>query len=217
MNAREAARATSPDAPFLRRGLAWLLDALMLSALAIAASWHWTSPAARAFAAAARALSDAVAQRLVEGMLDGMQAPALVHALLRDPVLLALAERVQGAWLALLVRWGLAYALLAFAWHVAGDLSPWRASFGKRVFGLRVVSLDGRAPSPGRAALREAGSALSWLTLNLGHLMALVPPRRQSLHDRLAGTRVVAQASMPATGGDADAAASPSSIWRQAK
>ena len=132
-----------------------------------------------------------MAQRLVDGMLSGTQAPALVHALMHDPALLLVAARVQGALWALFVPWCAAYALLAFAWHVAGDLSPWRGSPGKRLLGLRVESTDGRPMSLARATLREAGSALSWVTLNLGHLLALLPPKRQSLHDRLAGTRVV--------------------------
>lgn len=178
-------------APFLRRSLAWLLDAIVLSALATALTWRSTAPAAEALVATARTLSDAVAQRLVDGMLAGTQAPALVHALMHDPALLSAAARVQDALWALLVPWCVAYALLAFVWHVAGDLSPWRGSPGKRLLGLHVESTDGRAMTLVQAALREAGSALSWLTLNLGHLLALLPPKRQSLHDRLASTRVV--------------------------
>jgi uncharacterized RDD family membrane protein YckC len=185
------AAAPRETASFLRRCLAWLLDAVVVAALATALTWPWTAPAAGAFVATARALPDAVAQRLVDGMLAGTPLPALVHALMRDPALLLAAQRVQDALWTLLVQWCAAYAVLAFAWHVAGDLSPWRASPGKRLSGLRVESIDGRAPTARQAALREAGSALSWLTLNLGHALVLVPPRRQSLHDRLAGTRVV--------------------------
>jgi uncharacterized RDD family membrane protein YckC len=187
-----ATRPVSPQAAtFLRRSLAWLLDAIVLSLLATALAWRWIAPAAAGFVATFRALSDAVAHKLVDGMLAGTQAPVLAHALVRDPALLLAAQRVQDASWALLVPWCAAYALLAFAWHVAGDLSPWRGSPGKRLFGLRVETSEGRAPAPLQAAVREAGSALSWLTLNLGHLLALLPPKRQSLHDRLAGTRVV--------------------------
>lgn len=180
-----------PTAPFLRRSLAWLLDAACLAALATVLTWRWTAPAAAAALATARALSDAVAQRLVEGMLAGAPLPVLVHALVREPALLLAAQRVQDALWSLFAPWCLAYAVLAFAWHVAGDLSPWRGSPGKRWLGLRVEGLDGRDATPAQAAWREAGSALSWLTLNLGHALALVPPRRQSLHDRIARTRVV--------------------------
>jgi uncharacterized RDD family membrane protein YckC len=184
--------ATAPrSASFLRRSFAWLLDAIPLALLATALAWHWAAPAAVRFSAGYRALSDLVAQRMVDGLLAGTQAPALAHALVRDPVLQAAAAHVQDALFALLVPWTLAYAALAFAWHVAGDLSPWRASPGKHALGLRVEALDGAAPTAPQAMLREAAGALSWLTLNLGHALALLPPRRQSLHDRIARTRVV--------------------------
>ncbi|MGN6113156.1 MAG: RDD family protein, partial [Luteimonas sp.] len=178
-------------APFLRRSLAWLLDATVLALLATALAWHWIAPAAAGFPASYQALSELVAQRLFDGLLAGTPAPALADALVHDPVLQAAAARVQDALCALLVPWTLAYAALAFPWHVAGDLSPWQASPGKRALGLRVEALDGAAPDARQAMLREAAGVLSWLTLNLGHALALVPPRRQSLHDRIAGTRVV--------------------------
>lgn len=204
------------SAPILRRSVAWLIDALMVSAIATAASWRWTAAALSSCASSLRALQDAVSARVVEALLAGAQPAAMLRELQHDPALLLAAQRVQDALVPLLVSWGLAYAVFAFAWHVAGDLSSWQGSAGKRLLGLRVEAIDGRAPTGRQAALREAGSALSWLTLNLGHVLALVPPRRQSLHDRLARTRVV-QASMPATGDDAAAATSPSSICRQAK
>ena len=46
-----------------------------------------------------------------------------------------------------------------------------------------------------RAAQRHLAGALSWLTLNVGHLLAAIPPRRRSLHDRIAGTQVVQAAN----------------------
>jgi uncharacterized RDD family membrane protein YckC len=181
--------------------MAWLLDAIALSLLATAVAWHWVAPAAGASVDAVRALDDLATARLVDGMLvdgvlvDGMlasaQPVAMSRSLLHDPAMLLAAARAQDALWALLAPWTLAYAVLAFAWHVAGDLSPWQASPGKHWLGLRVEALDGRVPTPRQAMLREAGSALSWITLNLGHAMALLPPRRQSLHDRIAGTRVV--------------------------
>ena len=179
------------DAPFLRRSAAWLLDALLVSLLATAAAWHWIAPAAHTLPAAVQALRDLTTAKLVDGLLAGTQPTALAQSLLHDAAMLGAAAQVQDALLGLLVPWTLAYAGLAFAWHVAGDLSPWQGSPGKHWLGLRVESDDGLAPAPAQAMLREAGSALSWFTLNLGHALALVAPRRQSLHDRLARTRVV--------------------------
>lgn len=185
MNAA-AARA----APFLRRGFAWLVDAALLSLLATAVTWRWIAPAASASVVSARALEDITTHKLVDGLMAGTPPMAMMQSLLHDPAMLLAAARVQDALWALLAPWTLAYAVLAFAWHVAGDLSPWRGSPGKHWLGLRVEALDGGAPTARQAMLREAGSALSWLTLNLGHALALLPPRRQSLHDRLAGTQV---------------------------
>lgn len=165
---------------------------MLLSLLATASAWHWIAPATTASLDAMRALGDITTAKLVDGLVDGVPPVAMMQALLHDPAMLLAAARVQAALLALLVPWTLAYAALAFAWHVAGDLSPWRGSPGKHWLGLRVESADGGgAPAPKQAMLREAASALSWLTLNLGHALALLPPRRQSLHDRIARTRVV--------------------------
>lgn len=181
---------SAATAPFLRRCLAWLLDALALSLLATAATWRWTAAAAPATLAAMQALRALATTKLVDGLLAGTAPFALVQALLHDPAMLQAAARLQDALLALLLPWTLAWALLAFGWHVAGDLSPWHGSPGKHLLGLHVASADGDALSPRQALLREAASALSWLTLNLGHALALLPPRRQSLHDRIARTRV---------------------------
>lgn len=64
-------------------------------------------------------------------------------------------------------------------------------TMGKMVTGVRVVP-EGRAPmDAGRAVLRAAASLLSIGTLGAGFLPALLAPGGRTLHDRLAGTRVV--------------------------
>ena len=177
-------------APFLRRGVAWLVDAGLVSLLATVFAWRWVAPASTASIAAVRALDAITTRRLVDGLVAGTPPMAMVQSLLHDPAMLLAAARVQDASWSLLAPWTLAYALLAFAWHVAGDLSPWRGAPGKHWLGLRVETIDGGVPTARQVVLREAGSALSWLSLNLGHALALLPPRRQSLHDRLADTQV---------------------------
>jgi uncharacterized RDD family membrane protein YckC len=82
-------------------------------------------------------------------------------------------------------------AVLALAWFVAWEASPGQATPGKRVLGLRVCTLQGGPVGIARAAGRHLAGTLSWLTLNIGHLLALAPPQYQALHDRIAGTRVV--------------------------
>ena len=69
-------------------------------------------------------------------------------------------------------------------WMLAGQ-TP-----GKRLMGLVVVKTDGGRVRLGAAILRWAGYWLSGI-LFLGYLWVLVDDRRQSLHDKLAGTIVV--------------------------
>src|SRR5690606_23544211 len=90
--------------------------------------------------------------------------------------------------------------LLALAWFAAWEGSPGQATPGKRALGLRVCTLQGGPVGVARAAGRHLAGILSWLTLNIGHLLALAPPQYQALHDRIAGTRVVharADATLP--------------------
>ncbi|MBI2363302.1 MAG: RDD family protein [Elusimicrobia bacterium] len=64
------------------------------------------------------------------------------------------------------------------------------ATFGKRLFGLRVEGLDGARLGVARSCLRALGYLVS-LPLNLGFLWSLVHPESRAWHDLLAGSRVV--------------------------
>ena len=80
------------------------------------------------------------------------------------------------------------------SWTLTGQ------SFGKLVLGLRVVRNDPRNPtltklSLARSFLRGAGYWLSALPFGLGFLWGAFDEQHRTLHDRLAGTRVVYQLS----------------------
>lgn len=64
------------------------------------------------------------------------------------------------------------------------------ATPGKRLLGLRVVTLDGSPLSYGGAFRRYCAELLSVLSFGLGYLMVLAPEKR-ALHDILTGTQVV--------------------------
>jgi uncharacterized RDD family membrane protein YckC len=83
----------------------------------------------------------------------------------------------------------LVYAL--FFWSTTGQ-TP-----GKAAMGVRVVRLNGRPMNLTTAMRRLAAYVLSLWTLGLGFLVILSDDRRQSLHDRLAGTCVVYSWSRP--------------------
>jgi uncharacterized RDD family membrane protein YckC len=98
-----------------------------------------------------------------------------------------------------LVDWGSRLAVasvtalyLPLSWTLTGQ------SLGKLTLGLRVVRNDPRHPevtklSLPRSFLRGAGYWLSALPFGLGFLCAAFDEERRTLHDRLAGTRVLYQ------------------------
>jgi len=81
-------------------------------------------------------------------------------------------------------------ALLHFTHAALGQALAGR-TLGKWMLDLEVVGPDGRAPTPGRSALRAGLSLLSAGALGLGLLAALVDTKGRALHDRIAGTAVV--------------------------
>jgi uncharacterized RDD family membrane protein YckC len=64
-------------------------------------------------------------------------------------------------------------------------------TIGKMAFHLKVVTSSGTAPRPGQAVVRALFALLGTLAAGLGLVPALFDPEERTLHDRLAGTRVV--------------------------
>lgn len=108
-----------------------------------------------------------------------------------DPALREALLAMVAAWLEAIGIAALVIAALAALWFIAFEASPWQASPGKRLAGLRVVAADGSRPGPGRVALRFFAGAPSWGLLHLGHAMAAIRRDGKALHDLLAGTQVV--------------------------
>lgn len=179
-------------AGFWQRAAAWTLDAALLApptAWLTRSSWSGSASHWRQATAAVSRAAEAPLKLVLEG------APPL-HAALRllaDPALSAAAAAVQTALLRGLGPPLAVFVLLAFAWHVGFERSAWQGSPGKRALGLRVADAAGRKPALWRSAWRFLAGGASWLTLNLGHAMAALPPRRLALHDRLSGTCVLAR------------------------
>ena len=177
-------------AGFRHRYAAWSLDAAVLLLAAGALAWPKLRAAWAAVGEAFLGVWSSTGSAMAEAMMAGTPAPALVRELPGDPRLVAAADTLQSALWQLLWPLLLGYAVLAAAWHVLGVASPLQGSPGKRVFSLKVVDPAGGRPSFARAAGRHLAAGLSWLTLNIGHLLALPAPHR-ALHDRIAGTRVL--------------------------
>jgi uncharacterized RDD family membrane protein YckC len=145
-------------------------------------------------AAAARAEVPArFGHRLLAAVLDALLVTAGQAALL-SPAALYWGGRpfpAEAPFLAILLSIGLmALALLLGAFYYVHFWGVRGATPGKRWLGLAVEGVDGRYPiGPGRATLRFLAYMLSGAVLGIGFLMAAFGG--QSLHDRIAGTRVI--------------------------
>lgn len=190
-----------PAAGFWRRYAAWSLDAACLLPLALLLSASKLGYALAAARMQVQAIASAFPRLLGDALATAQAPTAMARQLLADPAMAAAAERLQSALGTLLVTPMLVYALLALPWSVLFEQSSWQATPGKRALGLRVADDRGRRLKAGHALLRYLACGLSWLTLNVGHAMAALPPERLSLHDRLSDTRVLRRpgpAAMPA-------------------
>lgn len=186
-------------AGFWRRSAAWSLDATLVALATLALCWNTLKTAAPGLADAWTTLADASARSMATAMMatapdagSGVAAlPGLARESMRDPVLLATAAKLQSALLAFAGPPLAVFAALFFLWCTCFERSPLRATPGKCALGLRVVADDGTAPPTGAILLRFAAGALSWLSLNIGHMLAAIPPDHAALHDRISRTRVV--------------------------
>ncbi len=93
--------------------------------------------------------------------------------------------------------WSVEYAVYlalntAIFWlYYAGQESGVRqATFGKRVMRLRVTDLDGEAISFARASVRHFAKLASAIPFMAGFLAIAFTPRKQGLHDMIAGCLV---------------------------
>jgi uncharacterized RDD family membrane protein YckC/Tfp pilus assembly major pilin PilA len=92
------------------------------------------------------------------------------------------------------------------------ESSDSQATLGKRTLGIKVTDLRGEQISFGRALGRVFAHALSSLIVGFGFVMASFTERRQTLHDKIAGTLVVKREESPAEIAAAGPAA-PVSGW----
>ncbi len=68
--------------------------------------------------------------------------------------------------------------------------SPYQATLGKMIFGMRVTDLSGNRVSFARATGRHFAKWLSGMVLCIGYIMVGFTERKQGLHDMLASTLV---------------------------
>lgn len=106
-----------------------------------------------------------------------------------------ISQELQGA------AFALSLGVSVFYW-IGCESSPYHATPGKLLLGLRVTRADGAGMNGTTAAVRLLGRGLSYVTLGLGFLACFFGERRQCLHDRIAGSIVVSKSSPEPVLGD---------------
>jgi Predicted membrane protein/domain len=71
------------------------------------------------------------------------------------------------------------------------ESGSWQATIGKRSMRIKVVDLDGQRISFGQATGRHFGKFISAIIIFIGYFMMLWDEKRQTLHDKMAGTLMV--------------------------
>ena len=175
-------------APLLHRWAAWSLDASLVAAVSLALVATPLAARVGVLDTALAALLDAMLQPML-ATLPGLPTPAQLLADDAIRVTVSQLASALGSVLLPLAPFVPLFWLYASAFECRHAATP-----GKRALRLRVVDAQRVGPVRCRRhALRQAAGLLSWLSLNLGHLMAALPPRHQALHDRIAGLRVMAE------------------------
>jgi uncharacterized RDD family membrane protein YckC len=80
---------------------------------------------------------------------------------------------------------------VGWAYFVVLESSPARATLGKMALSLYVADKYGDPITFRRALARNLLKSISWLLLGIGFVMTAFTPRKQALHDLLAGTLVL--------------------------
>ncbi len=81
--------------------------------------------------------------------------------------------------------------VMSWFYYAVFESSRLQGTPGKKAFRLKVTDLDGRRINFFRATMRHWGKLVSGLLFYVGYVMAGFTPRRQALHDMMAGCLVV--------------------------
>lgn len=98
---------------------------------------------------------------------------------------------VVGAYL----LYALVSMLVQFLYFGLMESSKRRATLGRMAVGIQVVDTHGQRITLSRAFGRRLARILTNFTLAIGYVMQVFTRRRQALHDKIAGTLVVREAS----------------------
>jgi uncharacterized RDD family membrane protein YckC len=97
------------------------------------------------------------------------------------------------------IQFGVGMIVLIISWlyFACFESSNLQGTPGKRLMGIMVTDMDGERLSFGSATGRYLGKIISGLILGIGFIVALFTPKKQALHDLIAGTVVIIRKKPP--------------------
>jgi uncharacterized RDD family membrane protein YckC len=130
--------------------------------------------------------------KFLDGLIIGLPALLLIFFVLAVVVPPFAKNRANENLVLLLVLGTIGVVAFAVVFFQIWCLPKYGGTPGKRILGLRVVTVDGGNISWGRAIGRFFGE---WVTgmipFWIGYLIAAFDPERRTVHDHIAGTRVI--------------------------
>lgn len=118
-------------------------------------------------------------------------AAAFIDGIIVSIVATPLALLVSPSFMELSILGRLIQLVIYVAYFGYFESSAKQATWGKQALKIKVTTLEGGRISVGQAVGRYFGRILSTIILLIGYFMMLWDDKKQTLHDRLAGTLVV--------------------------
>lgn len=81
--------------------------------------------------------------------------------------------------------------IIVWLYYTLMESSSKQATLGKMALGLVVTDMEGKRISLLRATGRHFGKMVSFMTMMVGFILAGITPRKQALHDIIAGCLVM--------------------------
>jgi uncharacterized RDD family membrane protein YckC len=130
--------------------------------------------------------------KLLDGLIIGIPGVLLIIGVIVGTIPLIGRNKGPSELGALLMIGGIAVIAFAMVFFQIWCLPKYGGTPGKRIMGLRVVTSDGGRISWGRAIGRVAGEWVNgMIPFWIGYIIAAFDPERRTVHDHIAGTRVI--------------------------
>ena len=125
----------------------------------------------------------------IDGIVVGVGG-GIINAAVNPMIVAASRGGPNMAWSVMGVNWSVS-TCVGWIYVALMQSSSHQATLGQMATGLRVTDLEGRRINFARATGRYFAAVLSGCILYIGYLMMLWSPRKQTLHDQIAGTLVL--------------------------